>query len=77
MNHEIRTLNDTGRNHDRDLLFTTFYCGVRGGQMIKIAQGVGCSPAEGPEPGYIELTRDNAAAVIVILQDWIRGASNG
>jgi len=73
MSKELPSIKETGRNHDRDLSMTHFFGGITSGPMIQLTQGEGNSLDKPDEPGFIQLTKDDAKRVINQLTKWLKG----
>ena len=75
MSTEIATIKNTGREGNRDLDFTQF-AGKRG-ISIQITQGLASPFADrNDEPGFIQLTKDEAYETIDVLMKWLAGANH-
>ena len=67
MSTKIKTIKNTGRFNDRDMDITRF--AGRNGQMIQITQGFASSLNDLDEPGFIQITKQDAKELIQALKE--------
>jgi hypothetical protein len=63
MSTELETIKHTGINRDRDLQVVLFRS-----DFVQLTQGLGMGLYE---PGFIQLSRQDALQVIEVLKDWL------
>jgi len=68
----IDTLKESGRKKT-DLTFTSFWGGNKNKIMLQLTQGFGCSVlcTDPNEPGFVQLTIQDAKETIRILHKWL------
>ncbi len=67
MSTDIATIKNSGRNKvDLEIIQ---YSGGPKGIMLQLTQGFGSAL---DEPGYIQLSKDDAEQLVVILNKWLR-----
>ena len=72
MSTEIDSIPNTGRQN-KELTLTSFWGGDECGVMLQLTQGFGESP---DEPGFIQLTKEDARRVVSVLRGWVLWGGN-
>lgn len=76
MSTEITVMHKVGPA-ERKIAFTQFSGGKEKGICIQLTQGIANMVNDPNEPGFIQLTRDDAYNAIAILKDWLAKTSGG
>lgn len=77
MSTKLKTIKNTGVDRHHDLQITEFWGGKSAGPCLQLTQGFGCTNLSDnlDEPGFIQVSKEDAIALLESLNRWLVGPS--